>query len=61
MFSDEIDEYRELWISGLVGIGKIVVVVEFMGKFRSFDRSFIFVNILYVCERFEMLLKIRYV
>ena len=57
----EIDEHRELWIHGPAGTGKTVVAVEFMKELLRRDRNLRAANILYVCERPEMLPKIRYV
>lgn len=61
LLNDEIDEHRELWINGPAGTGKSLVAVEFMRKLRSLDRSLTPANILYVCERPEILAEIRYV
>ena len=57
----EIDEHRELWIHGPAGTGKTVVAVEFMKELQRRDPNLRAANILYVCERPEMLPKIRYV
>ena len=57
----EIDEHRELWIHGPAGTGKTVVAVEFMKELKRRDPNLRAANILYVCERPEMLPKIRYV
>ena len=58
---NEIDEHRELWIKGVAGTGKTVVAVEFMRELLRRDPNLRPANILYVCERPEMLPQIRYV
>ena len=58
---NEIDEHRELWIKGVAGTGKTVVAVEFMRELLRRDPNLRPANILYVCERSEMLPQIRYV
>ena len=57
----EIDEHRELWIQGVAGTGKTVVAVEFINELRRRYPCLARENILYVCERPEMLPLIRYV
>ena len=57
----EIDEHRELWIQGVAGTGKTVVAVEFINELRRRYPNLTRENILYVCERPEMLPQIRYV
>lgn len=57
----EIDEHRELWIQGAAGTGKTVVAVEFINELRRRYPYLARENILYVCERPEMLPQIRYV
>ena len=57
----EIDEHRELWIQGVAGTGKTVVAVEFINELRRRYPYLARENILYVCERPEMLPQIRYV
>ena len=57
----EIDEHRELWIQGVAGTGKTVVAVEFIRRLLRRDPNLTNQNILYVCERPEMLPQIRYV
>ena len=57
----EIDEHRELWIQGVAGTGKTVVAVEFIKELRRRYPHLARENILYVCERPEMLPQIRYV
>ena len=56
-----IDEHRELWIQGAAGTGKTVVAVEFIRELRCRDTNLKPENILYICERPEMLPQIRYV
>ena len=57
----EIDEHRELWIQGPAGTGKTMVAVEFINELRRRYPYLARRNILYVCERPEMLPQIRYV
>ena len=57
----EIYEHRELWIQGVAGTGKTVVAVEFIKELRRRCRNLARENILYICERSEMLPQIRYV
>ena len=57
----EIDEHRELWIQGVAGTGKTVVALEFINELRRRYPYLARENVLYVCERSEMLPQIRYV
>ena len=61
LLNREIDEHRELWIQGVAGTGKTVVAVEFIKELRRRYPCLARENILYVCERPEMLPQIRYV
>ena len=56
-----VEEERELWIQGVAGTGKTVVAVEFINELRRRYPYLARENILYVCERPEMLPQIRYV
>ena len=58
---NEIDEHKELWIHGAAGTGKTVVAFEFIRELLRRDPKLRPANILYVCERPEMLPQIRYV
>ena len=57
----EIDQHRELWIQGLGGTGKTMVAIQFINELRRRYPYLARQNILYVCERPEMLPQIRYV
>ena len=61
LLNREIDEHRELWIQGVAGTGKTVVAVEFIKELRRRYPCLARENILYVCERPEMLPQMRYV
>ena len=56
---NQIDEHKELWISGPGGTGKTVVAIEFMRELLRRDPNLGPANILYVCEKPGMLSKIR--
>lgn len=58
---NQIDEHKELWIGGAAGTGKTVVAVEFIRELLRRDPNLRPANILYVCERPEILPQIRYV
>ena len=58
---NHVEEERELWIQGVAGTGKTVVAVEFINELRRRYPYLARENILYVCERPEMLPQIRYV
>ena len=58
---NQIDEHKELWIEGAAGTGKTVVAVEFIRELLRRDPNLRPANILYVCERPEILPQIRYV
>ena len=56
---DDINHYRELWITGAPGTGKTLVAVQFMKELRNRDPNLEIKEILYVCENNGLKQQIR--